>query len=117
MNEEDLKNIEQVKEILKIRKEQKEIIENAGGSCINCDPDIKALEGVLNLVERLKRDNRRLDRENQKLFEDIIQNYIPKEKIRKIIERNQRAIADSGDGDLIHDLRRENKILKELLEE
>lgn len=35
--------IKQLKLILKIRKEQKEIIECAGGSCMNCDPDIKAL--------------------------------------------------------------------------
>ena len=33
--------IKQLELILKVRKEQKEIIECAGGSCINCDPDIR----------------------------------------------------------------------------
>ena len=32
----------QLELILKVRKEQKEIIECDGGSCMNCDPDIKA---------------------------------------------------------------------------
>lgn len=35
--------IKQLKLMLKVRKEQKEIIECAGGSCMNCNPDIKAL--------------------------------------------------------------------------
>lgn len=35
--------IKQLELILKARKEHKEIIECAGGWCINCDPDIKAL--------------------------------------------------------------------------
>lgn len=52
----------------------------------------------------------------RKLYDDY-KNSIPKKALREIIERNQRAISDSNDGNLIHDLRRENKILKEILGE
>lgn len=48
--------IEQIKIILKVRKEQKEIIECAEGYCVNCNEDIEALETVLQLIE--KQDNK-----------------------------------------------------------
>lgn len=60
--------IEQVKTILKVRKEQKEIIECSSGNCINCNSDIEALEKVLNLIERQQQE---------------IENSVPKEAIRK----------------------------------
>lgn len=47
--------IKQLKLILKIRKEQKEIIECAGGSCMNCDPDIKALSKSIEILSDYKR--------------------------------------------------------------
>ncbi len=58
--------IQQLELILKVRKGQKEIIECAGGSCINCNPDIKALtesidilsNGTIhNIPETLKKKN------------------------------------------------------------
>lgn len=55
--------IKQLKLILKIRNEQKEIIKCAGGSCINCDPDIKALSESINILS----DYKRLQEENEEL--------------------------------------------------
>lgn len=69
--------IKQLKLILKVRKEQKDIIECAGGSCINCDPDIKALtesigilsdyKRVLEINEVLLKENENLESENSRL--------------------------------------------------
>lgn len=47
--------IKQLKLMLKVRKEQKEIIECAGGSCINCDPDIRALTESIDILSDYKR--------------------------------------------------------------
>lgn len=47
--------IKQLELILKVRKEQKEIIECAGGWCLNCDPDIKALTESISLLEDYKK--------------------------------------------------------------
>ena len=47
--------IKQLKLMLKVRKEQKEIIECAGGSCINCNPDIKALSESIDILSDYKR--------------------------------------------------------------
>ena len=47
--------IKQLKLILKVRKEQKEIIECARGSCINCDPDIRALIESIDILSDYKR--------------------------------------------------------------
>ena len=49
------KTIKQLKLMLKVRKEQKEIIECTGGSCINCDPDIKALSESIDILSDYKR--------------------------------------------------------------
>ena len=62
--------IKQLELILKVRKEQKDIIECAGGSCINCDPDIKALTESINILSDYKRVlemNEVLLKENEKL--------------------------------------------------
>ena len=47
--------IKQLELILKARREHKEIIECAGGSCINCDPDIKALSESIDILSDYKR--------------------------------------------------------------
>ena len=57
--------IKQLKLILKVRKEQKEIIECAGGSCMNCDPDIKALYKSIYFLS----DYKRVLKENEELLE------------------------------------------------
>ena len=59
--------IKQLELILKVRKEQKEIIECAGGSCMNCDPDIKALTESIKIVS----DYKRVLKENELLRKDI----------------------------------------------
>nr|DAZ62867.1 MAG TPA: hypothetical protein [Caudoviricetes sp.] len=62
--------IKQLKLMLKVRKEQKDIIECAGGSCINCDPDIKALTesiGILSDYKRVLEINEVLLKENEKI--------------------------------------------------
>jgi tRNA U34 5-carboxymethylaminomethyl modifying GTPase MnmE/TrmE len=57
--------IKQLKLMLKVRKEQKEIIECAGGSCINCNPDIKALSESIDILS----DYKRVLKENEELKE------------------------------------------------
>ena len=59
--------IKQLELILKVRKEQKEIIECAGGSCMNCDPDIKALTESIKIVS----DYKRVLKENEHKTEKI----------------------------------------------
>lgn len=62
--------IKQLKLMLKVRKEQKEIIECAGGSCINCDPDIKALSESIHILS----DYKRVLKENEELLQEKINN-------------------------------------------
>ena len=67
--------IKQLKLMLKVRKEQKEIIECAGGSCINCDPDIKALSESIDILSDYKRVlemNEVLLKENEELKNKIM---------------------------------------------
>ena len=47
--------IKQLELILKVRKKQKKIIECAGGSCMNCDPDIKALSKSIEILTDYKK--------------------------------------------------------------
>ena len=63
--------IKQLKLMLKVRKGQKEIIECAGGSCINCDPDIKALSESIDILS----DYKRVLKENEELKQDRNNNY------------------------------------------
>lgn len=67
--------IKQLKLILKVRKEQKEIIECVGGSCMNCDPDIKALNESIEILSDYKRVleiNEVLLKENEELKNKIM---------------------------------------------
>ena len=57
----------QLELILKVRKEQKEIIECSGGSCMNCDPDIKALTESIEILS----DYKRVLKENEELNKKI----------------------------------------------
>lgn len=47
--------IKQLELILKARKEHKEIIECAGGWCVNCDSDIKALTESIYILKDYKK--------------------------------------------------------------
>ncbi len=82
--------IKQLKLILKVRKEQKEIIECAGGSCMNCNPDIQALTKSIDILSDYKRVlemNKILLKENEQLKNDI-KNMYNEEVIISIIEDN-----------------------------
>lgn len=64
----------QLELMLKVRKEQKDIIECAGGSCMNCDPDIKALSKSIEILSEYKKalkENEQLKKENEKLNHKI----------------------------------------------
>lgn len=79
-------SIEKIKKqlelILKVRKEQKEIIECTGGTCMNCDPDIKALSESIEILsdykrvlkenEELKIKNNAIKRESEAYVENMI---------------------------------------------
>lgn len=56
---------------------------------------LKLVEKQQKEIERLNNRNKKLDRENQKLFEDFIENYIFKQEIRKKIEELNIKIADN----------------------
>lgn len=73
--------IEQIKEILKSRELHKEIIKCAGGSCVNCKPDILALEGVLQLLEQ---KDTRIDKLEKALIEEQLKHT---DKINKVMDK------------------------------
>ena len=89
----------QLELILKVRKEQKEIIECAGGSCMNCDPDIKALSKSIEILSDYKRvlkeneELKRLHIQDNKHLDFIMQYSIPvqkvKDKIKKLNKKEQ----------------------------
>ncbi len=93
----------QLELMLKVRKEQKEIIECAGGSCMNCNPDIKALIESIDILSDYKRvlkENEELNSKipnlekgteilmetNTKLTNEL-NDSISKQKIKDIIDR------------------------------
>ena len=66
--------IKQLKLMLKVREQQKEIIECADGSCMNCNPDIKALIESIDILSDYKRVlkiNEVLLKENEELNSKI----------------------------------------------
>lgn len=72
----------QLELILKVRKEQKEIIECAGGSCINCDPDIKALTESIDILS----DYKRALKENEYMHNELDKQQT---KINKYAKENE----------------------------
>lgn len=116
--------IKQLELILKVRKEQKEIIECAGGSCMNCNPDIKALSKSIEILSDYKRvlkENEEWQRayqeEKDKQFDFINKissnDLIPVQKVKdKISERQfelQQEYKDFEDDSIL-------LVLQELLE-
>ena len=128
--------IKQLELILKARKEHKEIIECAGGWCVNCDPDIKALTESIDILKDYKRvlkeneelkakwdkDTHILQNELDLTNADKINNYIPAQKVKDKIEEYNNEIGqlriernvtyDSG----IYKLELKREALQELLE-
>ena len=95
-------DIQVLKEMVKIRKEQKEIIECAGGYCENCNSDIKALENAIKTIKAYKQ----LEEENkskQKAYDDCYCEYkhykqfdsIPKSKVKEKIEELKNGTYDA----------------------
>lgn len=95
----------------------------------------KSIELILNLIEKLSKENEQLrtevnslKKENEELNEKILDNagiyqlgfkdgeesYI--KKVKDKIRRNEEIIDISNDGDLIHELYQKNKVYEELLE-
>lgn len=116
--EEDIKVLE---EILKVRKEQKEIIESVGGYCGNCNPDIKALTNAIQAIKENKElkefvfiyGGKDIDANNigatrvmslqregyirglaesQEKYKKILKDMIPKSKIQEKIEKINKRI-------------------------
>lgn len=54
--------------------------------------------------------------EQQRAKQIIYENYIPIQKVKDKIRKNEEIIDISNDGDLIHELYQENKVYEELLE-
>ncbi len=82
--------IKQLKLMLKVRKEQKEIIECAGGSCMNCNPDIKTLSESIDILSDYKKvlkENEELKSNNEKY---II--HLTNEQYKTVIENAQNDI-------------------------
>ncbi len=95
--------IKQLELILKVRKEQKEIIECAGGWCVNCDPDIKALTESISLLEDYKRVLKEAKR-FKNMYEAEHQIHLVR---NEQLDRKQKAIIKCNE------LENENKELKE----
>lgn len=78
--------IKQLELILKVRKEQKEIIECAGGSCINCDPDIRALTESIDILSDYKRVLKENERYRRSDYETIC---LENNELRETVDRIQ----------------------------
>lgn len=74
--------IKQLELILKARREHKEIIECVGGSCINCDPDIKALVKSIDILS----DYKRVLQENEYMHNELDKQQT---KINKYAKENE----------------------------
>lgn len=95
----------------------------------------KSIELILNLIEKLLKENEQLNaevnslkKENEELNKKILDNlgiyqlgfkdgeesYI--KKVKDKIRKNEEVIDISNDGDLIHELYQKNKVYEELLE-
>ena len=74
--------IKQLELILKARREHKEIIEGVGGSCMNCDPDIKALVKSIDILS----DYKRVLQENEYMHNELDKQQT---KINKYAKENE----------------------------
>lgn len=74
--------IKQLELILKARREHKEIIECVGVSCMNCDPDIKALVKSIDILS----DYKRVLQENEYMHNELDKQQT---KINKYAKENE----------------------------
>lgn len=99
--------IKQLELILKVRKEQKEIIECAGGWCVNCEPDIKALTESIDILEDYKKVLKEAKR-YKNMYESEHQIHLVR---NEQLDRKQKAIIKCNE------LENENKELKKEIAE
>ena len=83
-------NIEETKKqlelILKVRKEQKEIIECAGGWCVKCDPDIKALTESIYILKDYKKVLKEVKR-FENMYEAVMKIADERDVLRRTVVR------------------------------
>ena len=115
--------IKQLKLMLKVRKQQKEIIECAGGSCINCNPDIKALSESIDILS----DYKRVLKENEELKNEVMEKDLEiigkeeytKASMKEIIEQyytaNEECISKQRIEDIINRIDYDIKKTKEII--
>ena len=104
------KTIKSNNEIIKEARKNGDI--NAIKLTADLDNQSIAIETVLQELEKLQKDNYKLDRENQKLFEINI-NSIPKKKIEDKKEENSKLFFETKDVRYANRFR----VLQELLED
>lgn len=105
------KTKKQLELILKVRKEQKEIIECTGGACINCDPDIKALSESIEILSDYERVLKKNEELENKINEDCILIQKVKDKIKELEEK----MKHEYNRIILVQLFKQRKVLQELL--
>lgn len=76
--------------------------------------EIRANKTILNLIEKLQKENEEYSKQLDLDYVD--KNYIPIQKVKDKIRKNEEIIDISNDGDLIHELYQKNKVYEELLD-
>lgn len=122
MNEEEKKVVEDYKSKLDLYKYEKKI----GLGRINIDEKIYEMEVIINVIERLQKENEKLKkskityervRDIQEKNKNIVDNnYIPKQKIKDKIEEINKMIAYEHNDAVIIQLGKQKRVLQKLLE-
>ena len=98
------------------------------GSAVQIITDNQQYHIIRKQIEKYKEHIEKLQKENEELKDRIREhtmlispyyvkeNYIPIQKVKDKIRKNEEIIDISNDGDLIHELLQKNKVYEELLE-
>lgn len=132
--EKDIKIVENYLAHSAVNETDSDFFKNGGWETVDLEIP-KSMQHILSEYKRVLKENEQLrtevnslKKENEELNEKILDNagiyqlgfkdgeesYI--KKVKDKIRRNEEIIDNSNDGDLIHKLRQENKVYKELLE-